>query len=77
MLFGTFGRESLCFEYLDISLDLTGICCCSEKISLQQQIPLMKPRMPGRNISHHVFVCLLLFILVALRCSFFTEICCR
>ena len=26
MLFGPFGRELLCFEYLDISLDLTGIC---------------------------------------------------
>ena len=34
LLFGPFGRELLCFEYLDISLDLTGICCRSEKISL-------------------------------------------
>ena len=40
MLFGLFRRELLCFEHLDISLNLTGICCCSEKISLQQQIPL-------------------------------------
>ena len=42
MLFGPFGRELLCFEYLDISLDLTGICCLSEKNSspLQQQSPL-------------------------------------
>ena len=35
MLFGRFGRELFCFEHLDISLDLTGICCCSEKISLE------------------------------------------
>ena len=40
MLFGPFGRVLLCFEYLDISLKLTVICCCSEKISLQLQIPL-------------------------------------
>ena len=35
MLFRLFGREFICFEYLDISLDLT-----SEKFSQQQQIPL-------------------------------------
>ena len=77
MLFGLFGRELLCFEYLDISLDLPEICCCRDKISLQQQIPLMKPCMPGQDISHNLFVCLLLFILEALRCSLFTEIFCR
>ena len=47
MLLRPFGRELLCFEYLDISLlDLTGIFCCIDKISLQQQISLMKARMP-------------------------------
>ena len=43
MSFGFFSRELLQFDYFDISLDLTGICCCSEEISqdsLQQQIPL-------------------------------------
>ena len=58
MLFDPFGRELLCFEHLDISLDLTRF----EKISLQQQILLMKPPIPGRNLSHQFFyVCCCLF----------------
>ena len=40
MSFGMFGRELLLFEYLDISLDLTGIYSCIEKILPQQQISL-------------------------------------
>ena len=38
MSFGPFGREIRQFEYLVITIDLTGIRC--EKISLQQEIPL-------------------------------------
>ena len=68
MLLRPFGRELLCFEYLVISLlDLTGICCCIEKISLQQQIPLMKARMPERKINH-LFLCVY-YCLFSSRCG--------
>ena len=40
MYFGMLGRELLLIEYLDISLDLTGIYSCIEKILPQQQISL-------------------------------------
>ena len=36
-------------------------------------IALMKAGMLGQNISHHLFVCLLLFILVTFQCSLFTN----
>ena len=40
MSFGLFHRELRQFKYLDISIDSTGIRCCSEKNSMQQEIPL-------------------------------------
>ena len=73
MLFDPFGRELLCFEHLGISLDLTRF----EKNFTTATNSSDEAPYAGAKFKPSIFLCVLLSILVSLRCSLFTGIYCR